>query len=161
MSVSRRRVLILVGVVSGLLVLMTLARPILRWTTVDVDLNSGRIRTTTGTGPVTWSEEVTETRVSELIGSSAQAPDWHRIHSHRGWDSARINYRYGGAKGQFETLGWTMDQWNLPAAERPEIARRFLEIFRSEDFVSIRRIDGGFQVVDANGTVFYEWKQTP
>jgi hypothetical protein len=110
--------------------------------TVDVDLNTGRVRTQTRYCFLVLSDRVADTEFSNLIGSTEKEPMPRWVH-----DSSRgvlglehVHYQYHGVRYQLEELCMRWQTDGVPLEEQRHLALFALKLLREQRFSDLERL---------------------
>jgi hypothetical protein len=120
----------------------------------EIDLGSGRTRTTRYLFFVPISVAIHQTAVSRVLSDAGGAEgdeQWHTTHSHMHTVlvRVRVNYRHGGAPGSIDSLSKIWQTGGFTADARRKSARQLLHVMRESKAAGL----GGLYVSELIGLI--------
>lgn len=98
---------------------------------IEVEINSGRVRSRSTLFAWTFHEEVQDTDFSRFVeqhvSSGSEVAEWHTVHRQQPMSSVRINYRWGGSTNQLRWAGMILAKGDLRTEDKIDLARCILE----------------------------------
>lgn len=133
----RRRGLPLLTV--ALVLLAAIAALALLQRHVDIDVNSGRLRTRIKVGPIVVSETIQPTAFSKLMDNGDQRNDplWRNVDAN---GIATTHGRYGFAASELKRFVIVCDNSGIGPDEQRALGQELLRLLRDEDFGAVQRI---------------------